>query len=182
SSPAMTAVHPASLISPELHAPTLLELVHMRMTPLHTYLISHTVLGIIDLAFHRVYSPAVHSRLEGSRAFIQFVDHVVAIAQVPVPTLLVALVYLHRVKLHIPPLDRSTNERIFLGALIIAHKYANDCAIKAKYWAALTEVFDSRDISSIERDFLLLLDYRLSISESDLLDFYPFLVGSLPAP
>ncbi|RPD52457.1 hypothetical protein L227DRAFT_474771, partial [Lentinus tigrinus ALCF2SS1-6] len=174
-------VHPASLVSSTLHAPALLELVHMRMSPLHTSLLSHTVLAIVDLAFHRVYSPAFHMQSEHSRAFTQFVDHMVAIAEVPVPTLLVALVYLHRVKLRLPPSHQSSPERIFLGALIIAHKYVNDCVIKNKYWAAYTGLFESRDIYSIECHFLQFLDYRLSVSESDLLDYHHFLIGPLPS-
>ena len=176
----MDVVHPASLILPSLHAPTVLELVQMRMSLHHIYLVSHTVLALVDLAFNRVYCAADHFQSESSRGFTRFVDHMVAIAHIPVPTLLVALVYLHRVQLRMLPHYHPTNEAVFLGALIVAHKYAHDCTFKNKHWAAYSGRFRSDEICTMERDFLQLLDYRLSVSECNLVDFYTSLIGPLP--
>ncbi|RPD52709.1 hypothetical protein L226DRAFT_576744 [Lentinus tigrinus ALCF2SS1-7] len=171
----MAAVHPASLVPSALHDPALLRLVHMPMDPVLTRLTSQTVLGIVQEAYRRPYRPVAHSahaRSDAS-AFSAFVEAVIFKARVSVPTLLVSLTYLQRVQVNIPPLaiKHSTPERVFLGALILAHKYANDCILKNKYWAAYTG-FECQDIMRIERDFLTLLDYRLSVSETGLLEYY----------
>lgn len=55
--------------------------------------------------------------------FLEFVTEVVTKAEVRVPVLLVAVIYVHRAQ---PHLDIATeewaNERTFLGALILANK------------------------------------------------------------
>lgn len=64
-----------------------------------------------------------HFRDAERTSFRKFVTDVITRAEVTVPVLMVALVYVHRAK---PNLDIATsewaNERTFLGALILANK------------------------------------------------------------
>jgi len=86
------------------------------------------------------------------------------------PVVLATLVYLDRAKPHLHiALEEWANERVFLGALIVASKYLNDSSLKNVHWAVCTGVFGKRDIGRIEREFLDVLDFELSITEDDIM-------------
>ncbi|KAJ7694047.1 hypothetical protein B0H14DRAFT_3175155 [Mycena olivaceomarginata] len=52
---------------------------------------------------------------------------------------------------------------VFLGALIVASKYLNDSTLKNVHWALCTEIFGKSDIGLVEREFLEVLDFQLSV-------------------
>ncbi|KAJ7855565.1 hypothetical protein B0H13DRAFT_2577430 [Mycena leptocephala] len=89
--------------------------------------------------------------------FTSLVSTVLACAQTRPATLLVALVYISRVRPHLC-IERAAwvLERVFLGALICADKYTNDSTLKNVHWALCIpgRVFSKRDIGRIEREFL----------------------------
>ena len=63
------------------------------------------------------------SRHSAHASFLGFVTNVLTKAEVKVPVLLVALVYIDRAKPHLQiALEQWACERVFLGALIIANK------------------------------------------------------------
>lgn len=75
--------------------------------------------------------PKGQYRLERS-AFLRFVTRIVASARVKVPALLVTVLYISRAKLHaIIPRRKWANERVFMGALVLAHKVR--CAVIPEY-------------------------------------------------
>ncbi|KAH9848830.1 hypothetical protein C2E23DRAFT_841776 [Lenzites betulinus] len=182
---ASSPVHPASLVDPALHSPALLELIEIS---LGRNIIEHlvdTVAETVDYALGRPSSStrgrSVSRNTEHSK-FLKFVTDVITKAEVKVPALLVTLVYINRAKPHIQiALEQWANERVFLGALILANKYLNDSTLKNVHWALCTGVFGKRDIGRIEREFLDVLDFELSVSESDLLAHHDALLA-LPHP
>ncbi|KAH9981412.1 hypothetical protein BGW80DRAFT_1434572 [Lactifluus volemus] len=149
-------IHKASLIDSSSHPPALLELVEQKLSrPIIEYLID-SVVETVDFAL-------------GS-AFTAMVNNVLARAEVEVPVVLATLIYLNRAKPHLHiALEEWANERVFLGALIVASKYLNDSSLKNVHWAVCTGVFGKRDIGRIEREFLDVLDFELSIREEDLM-------------
>ncbi len=63
------------------------------------------------------------SRHSEHSKFLKFVTDVIQKAEVKVPAILVTLVYIDRAKPHIQiALEQWANERVFLGALILANK------------------------------------------------------------
>lgn len=131
------------------------------------------------------------SRQQYHTSFLNFVNNVLTKAEVKVPVVLVALVYIDRAKPHLQiALEQWACERVFLGALILANKvraphsgtiaqhahthlqYCNDSTLKNIHWALCTGVFGKRDVGRIEREFLDVLDYELTLHESDLLSHH----------
>ncbi|TFK23444.1 hypothetical protein FA15DRAFT_670463 [Coprinopsis marcescibilis] len=102
--------------------------------------------------------------------FTTFATTVITRAEITTPTLLLALVYINRARpyLHIA-LEEWALERVFLGALIVASKYANDSTLKNVHWALCTGVFGKRDVGRIEREFLGVLEWELGVSENEVL-------------
>lgn len=65
------------------------------------------------------------------------------------------------------------HHRVFLGAIILASKYLNDSSLKNVHWALCTGVFGRRDVARIEREFLEVLDFELSVHTEHLnLEFW----------
>ncbi|KAE9401719.1 hypothetical protein BT96DRAFT_817555, partial [Gymnopus androsaceus JB14] len=107
--------------------------------------------------------------------FATFVVNVLTRARATTPVVLASLVYINRAKPHLhscvlggEALEHALN-RAFLGALIIASKYLNDCTLHNKHWAMCTGVFATGLVGLIEREFLNYLDWRLEISAEDIL-------------
>ena len=122
-------------------------------------------------------------------------------AEVEVPVVLATLVYLNRAKAHLHiALEEWANERVFLGALIAASKvsfrsfiqmdlcdsqvmqYLNDSSLKNVHWAVCTGVFGKRDIGRIEREFLDVLDFELSITENDIMVYHDAIISLVHPP
>ena len=85
-----------------------------------------TVVETVDYALGRPSSSSrgrSMSRHTEHSKFLKFVTDVLHRAEVKVPALLVTLVYIERAKPHIQiALEQWANERVFLGALILANK------------------------------------------------------------
>jgi hypothetical protein len=167
-----SSVHPASLVDASLHSPATLQLVDLALTDsLIDYVVQCTV-EAVDFALDRVSSsstPNVHRHAK----FTEFVSQVLSRSDVKASVILGSLVYIHRAK---PYLSIGTEqwacERVFLGALILAAKYTNDSTLRNVHWALCTRVFGKRDVGRIEREFLQVLNWDLSISEDDILSHH----------
>jgi len=111
--------------------------------------------------------------------FAEFATGVIQKSQVTLPIILVALVYIERSRPHLfIEVEQWACERIFLGALVVASKYVNDISPKNTYWAAWTGVFGKRDIGRVEREFLDVLDWELSLRESDVIAQHNLLLAT----
>ncbi|KAK7455196.1 hypothetical protein VKT23_011069 [Stygiomarasmius scandens] len=164
-------MHPASLVQSSNHSSALLSLVDTKLSkPIIEYVVD-CVADTVDYAMGR---PPVRGRQASRRPelakFTNFVSTVLTRAEVTTPVVLATLVYIDRAKPHLHiALEEWALERVFLGALVIASKYLNDSTLKNIHWALCTGVFGKRDVGRIEREFLDVLDWELSVSEEDLL-------------
>ncbi|KAA1469237.1 hypothetical protein DENSPDRAFT_593533 [Dentipellis sp. KUC8613] len=166
-------VHKASLVDPATHSPALLDLVDVKLNRAVIEYLIDSVVETVDYALgrpsHSRRGRSLSRHSEGS-AFATCVNNVLQRAEVEMPVVLATLVYLNRAKPHLHiALEEWANERVFLGALIVASKYLNDSSLKNVHWAVCTGVFGKRDIGRIEREFLDVLDWELAISEADIL-------------
>ncbi|KAH7914035.1 hypothetical protein BJ138DRAFT_1123905 [Hygrophoropsis aurantiaca] len=169
-------IHKASLVDPALHSPALMELLEVKMSrPLIEYAVD-CVVDTVDYAIGRPSSShrgRTLSRRPEHAAFATFVTNVLTRAEVTVPTVLVSLAYIDRAKPHLQiALEEWACERVFLGAVMVASKYLNDSTLKNVHWALCTGVFGKRDVGRIEREFLDVLDFQLSVSEDDILSHH----------
>jgi hypothetical protein len=144
------------------------------------------VIETVDFALsrpsHSGRGRALARHSEGS-AFSTLVNNVLTRAEVEVPVILATLVYLNRAKPHLHiALEEWANERVFLGALIAASKYLNDSSLKNVHWAVCTGVFGKRDIGRIEREFLDVLDFELSLTENDILAHHDAIMSLIAPP
>ena len=147
----MSRFHPASLVDPQSHPQELLdffeldaqdrcvigEFIFLSTRPVHSAnppITDYIVYTTTDVAAHTLklnstqgtrsgllsLSDRMHSKYCG---FEQFVSNVIRRSGTRTPTILVALLYLRRVKAHmdVPPLDWVLH-RLFIGALILATK------------------------------------------------------------
>ncbi|KAL4248808.1 Cyclin PHO80-like protein [Abortiporus biennis] len=173
-----SSIHLASLVQSALHSPALLELLDTKLAQtLLDYLVDH-IIETVHCALLNSSSSSAHGRLSARERFSHFVRTVVYRAEVKIPVLLVALCYIDRAKpqLHIA-VEQWAYERVFLGAIVLAYKYSNDATLKNFHWAVCTGVFGSRDIGRIEREFLDVLDYNLSVTEDDILVHHPSIMS-----
>ncbi|KAE9389271.1 hypothetical protein BT96DRAFT_835155 [Gymnopus androsaceus JB14] len=167
-----TSVYPASLVHPSQHSPVLLQLVGVEPSIQLTEYVVNSVADIVDYSMGRP-PQGISSRRPELIDFTTFVTTVLARARVTTPVVLVSLVYIFRAKPHIQIVHEEwALERAFLGALIIASKYLNDCTLKNVHWAMCTGVFGKLDVGRIEREFLDVLNWELSVSEDDILSHH----------
>ncbi|CZS92419.1 uncharacterized protein RAG0_02882 [Rhynchosporium agropyri] len=112
-----------------------------------------------------------------------FIINVIRRSKVQVPTLVVTLIYLTRLRSRLPPSAsgyRCTAHRIFLACLIVSSKFFNDISPKNKQWSLDSQIghfsFDIIDVNLMERQLLSLLDWKLNITSCELLfHLQPFL-------
>jgi hypothetical protein len=61
-------------------------------------------------------------------------------------------------------------------------QYLNDSSLKNVHWAVCTGVFGKRDIGRIEREFLDVLDFELSITENDIMVYHDAIISLVHPP
>ncbi|KAJ7087562.1 hypothetical protein B0H15DRAFT_781073 [Mycena belliarum] len=178
-------LHPASLVDAAKHSPALLELAGLTISK---SVVDYIVGCVSETVYHgmgRAPSPPARGRACSPYAqkFTTFVARILCLSRVTPPTLLTALVYVKRVRLHLSishDLEYAL-ERIFLGALIAASKYVNDSGPQNFHWACWAGVFSMQDIGLIERDFLTVLKWSLGVREVEVQSHYAALVSALGA-
>lgn len=106
---------------------------------------------------------------------LQFIKEISTKADVSPITLLVGLIYVHRLKKNLPALARGefdTPYRIFLAAILVASKYLSDNSLHNKTIAMVTEgLFSLKDVNTMERSFLGLLKYELWVTDQEINEF-----------
>ncbi|KAJ6608152.1 hypothetical protein B0H10DRAFT_1685114, partial [Mycena sp. CBHHK59/15] len=172
-----SALNKWSLVRSSCHSKELLELIAIEPTgPVIEYIVS-CVSDIVDHAMvNEALAPSDPPRGRQRRLstpFYAFVSTVLKRSAVSAPTVLTALVYIHRARGYLSiALEEWAHERLFLGALIVASKYTNNSTLKNVHWSLCTGVFGKHDVGVIEREFLEVLDWELGIGERDLLEHY----------
>ncbi|KAL1740586.1 hypothetical protein HDZ31DRAFT_67800 [Schizophyllum fasciatum] len=174
-------IHHLSLVDPALHHPAIADVLKVPVNrAVIDYIVDVTV-DTVDFALGRssALKRGRSSRRDQKRvAFTDLIARVIARAEVPITVVLVLLAYIDKCKPHLRVAsDAYVHERIFLGALIVAAKYLNDCSPKNGHWARYTAEFSKADICLIEREFLAVLDFELGFREDDLLLHCDALLG-----
>ncbi|KAJ3905122.1 hypothetical protein F5879DRAFT_787856, partial [Lentinula edodes] len=102
--------------------------------------------------------------------FSSLIKRIIRRAGVSMPTIVLAIVYLKRASHDILIGDHAkfVAERVFLGALVLSAKYSTESAIPNDHWVSAAEVFSLQDINNIQEQFLVVLNWDLSHTESDL--------------
>ncbi|KAJ7271581.1 hypothetical protein C8J57DRAFT_1319308 [Mycena rebaudengoi] len=180
---------PVSLVDPNTSADTLTQLINIKVDKNVIEYVVDCVVDTVNYAMGYTHFASRPSRRTRGRSttpvplvkFTSFVSSVLAAAETRPAMLLVALVYICRVRPYLC-VDYAglVLERVFLGALICADKYTNDSALKNARWALCIpgRVFSNRDIARIEREFLAVLDWELGVREGDLLAHHAGLVAA----
>ncbi|KAJ7157067.1 hypothetical protein C8R43DRAFT_852573, partial [Mycena crocata] len=172
-----STVHAASLVDPATHSPALIELLDSQLSDQIIDYVVDCVIETVEFGLGQ-YSSTDSATPHDSTVphnlyvakFASFVTTVLIRAEVTTPTLLTALVYIVRARPHlIIALPEWALERVFLGALIVASKYTHDSTLKNAHWSLCTGVFGKRDIGRIEREYLEVMAWELSVGEDDLL-------------
>ncbi|KAJ4471030.1 hypothetical protein C8J55DRAFT_521657 [Lentinula edodes] len=179
-------IHHASLVDASTHSSALLQLVDVKLSRQILDYVVDCVADTVDFAMGRPPLPLNKrlSRRAGLSSFTTFVTNVYTRAEVAMPVILSSLAYIDRAKPHLHiALEEWALERVFLGALILASKYSNDSTLKNIHWALCTGVFGKRDVGRIEREFLDVLNWELSVSEEDILAHYDGIFAAIaPSP
>ncbi|KAI3647399.1 hypothetical protein MP228_007620 [Amoeboaphelidium protococcarum] len=86
----------------------------------------------------------------------------------------VIYIYLCKAKAALPLTAKGlpcTPHRLFTAALVLAWKFTSDHGIKNLHWSRVSGIFCVSEINLIERQFLSLLQYCLSVSDGEYYDY-----------
>ncbi|KAI0352738.1 hypothetical protein OH77DRAFT_1497753 [Trametes cingulata] len=166
--PCPCSVDPASRVDPRDHNPRVVEMVK---TPLSWSVLDYFLEVLTLTVAGSIIGPTykVAFGLKGMQT-MQIVKTFLEYTRMDTPAVLVAIVYLTRIRKHLE-IDSEdwVCERLALGALITAFKYINDAPVKAEHWSRCSGVFSKADICRIEREFLYLLNFEMRVADADLL-------------
>lgn len=100
--------------------------------------------------------------------------YIMARTQLPVTTLVIALIYLKRLKSLHPACrgSRSSSPRVLFAALILACKFTTDDPFDNKAWSTVScGLFGIAEVTRMEREMLYFLDYKLNVSKTEWVQF-----------
>ncbi|CAG8519161.1 7944_t:CDS:2 [Funneliformis caledonium] len=101
--------------------------------------------------------------------------YITAKSNVSKVTMVVGLIYVHRLKKTLPKTARGafdTPYKIFLSAILVASKYLSDHSLQNKAIADITSgLYTVKDVNTMERSFLGLLKYNLWVDADDFKTF-----------
>lgn len=101
-----------------------------------------------------------------------FIKSLVIQSNVQTGTLMASAVYLKRLKEIIPKNVygiETTRHRMFLGCLILAAKYLNDCSPMNKHWASFSNgLLKISEVNTIEREILSYLKWNINFTVAEM--------------
>jgi len=118
-------------------------------------------------------SPNQNQKSKPLPSLMTFISRLVRYTNVYTGTLLTTLVYLERLRAKLPKNAEGlpcTLHRIFLACLILSSKFHNDSSPKNYHWAKYTDgLFKVEDVNLMERQLLSLMDWDLTVTNTDLI-------------
>jgi hypothetical protein len=64
--------------------------------------------------------------------------------------------------------------------ILTLNQFTNDSTLQNVHWAIATGIFGKRDVGRVEREFLEVLDWDLSVNETEIADLYPSIIPLYP--
>ncbi|ORZ24295.1 hypothetical protein BCR42DRAFT_402631 [Absidia repens] len=147
--------------------------------------INHELVSLLTYQVAKIVTPTTGTRRQKPKRTIaphittettvpplhEFIDILSRRSNTHIGTLLVALILLtrlaHRLG-HVTTGMASAPQRIFLASLIISTKLIHDTSPKNKHWLSFAnDYFELDEINLMEKQFLTLMDFNLSISDND---------------
>lgn len=115
-----------------------------------------------------------------SREFELFICNILKKTGLSSLVLLLALKYIHRLRLAYPGVCPTSGSeyRLFSVAMILANKYLEDRTFTNKTWASLTAMPIS-EVNIMEREFLTILDFNLGVNEVEFSSWISAIEGFL---
>ncbi|KAG0174983.1 hypothetical protein DFQ28_003435 [Apophysomyces sp. BC1034] len=156
-----------------LHSdPSLSPSLKVRDTP--DPLLSYTVSNIHNLVLCSEERRHYHHKLLPNLP--SFVRHIYFRCRLTPSVLVVALIYLERLKRNLPSQaqgEYDTHYKLFLAAVLIASKFLEDCNTHAaSIFKVVSPVYTPRELKEMERSFLGVLKFDLYV---DLMEMYKFI-------
>ncbi|KZT12660.1 uncharacterized protein LAESUDRAFT_808224 [Laetiporus sulphureus 93-53] len=135
-------------------------------------LAAHAVDYIMDVVCHDALKTACH-HAHNTALLNTLLRRILEDAEVSTAVVLVALSYVKRALVRsVIKARRWQCERMFIGALMLAHKYINDTPFATYFGVYVAGSFKRHELSALERDFLTLIDYDLCPSSEELYAHY----------
>ncbi|TFY61028.1 hypothetical protein EVJ58_g4762 [Rhodofomes roseus] len=166
-------ISPSSLLPPHLHHPHLVEL---QQIPVNWDIIDYCIEYIV--AFLLPFRPDVPRHRLKTSFFAHVACNVVSRSETEIGTLLVALSFINRAgdafakNRHLDLGKPWDAEDLFIAALMLANKAVDDSPYPLSYWEAWTTVMNKKTLCTLERHFLMLIDYDIKVKEEELLRHY----------
>ncbi|ORE04913.1 hypothetical protein BCV72DRAFT_306885 [Rhizopus microsporus var. microsporus] len=103
----------------------------------------------------------------------EFVNNFIEKSKLPIPILLITLLYLTRLKTKLPSTAKGaydTPYRLFLASVLTSSKYLSDLnsLTSIRVCEMIQRQYSVREINSMERSFLSLLSYDLRVTADQL--------------
>ncbi|KAF7732307.1 hypothetical protein EC973_005203 [Apophysomyces ossiformis] len=137
-------------------------------------LLSYTVSNIHNLVLCSKEQRYYHHRL--LPGLPSFVRHIYFRCRLTPSVLVVALIYLERLKRNLPSQaqgEYDTHYKLFLAAVLVASKFLEDCNTHAaSIFKAVSPVYTPRELKEMERSFLGVLKFDLYV---DLMEMYQYI-------
>jgi hypothetical protein len=156
-------------------------------TSLHV-LTNHLLLDITTLTIRTSWPMEISTTNEGQPVVNThaFVRHLLKRSRATRSTLQLAIFYLFRIRPYINKRSQfdpivKCGRRMFLAALICAHKYLYDNTFTNASWAKISKL-PVKEINQAERALLEMLDYRLYVSTELYQKFEAQLKEAIPQP
>ncbi|KAI9482210.1 hypothetical protein LPJ78_001121 [Coemansia sp. RSA 989] len=105
---------------------------------------------------------------EALQPFQSFCYELLRSTQIAMPIVVLALLYVHKFKQRYPGLHggNGSEYRMFVVALMLASKYLEDNTFTTQTWSEVSHL-PARELAIMQREFLLALDHRLHVPDSE---------------
>ncbi|ORX95782.1 hypothetical protein K493DRAFT_314855 [Basidiobolus meristosporus CBS 931.73] len=104
-----------------------------------------------------------------------FIERVAERSRIDAITGIVALMYIYRLKVKLPPKAKGeygTSHRIFLASLLVASKFLyGDEGLNNRTMAEISGVFTTQQVNRMEKELLELLNYNVWVNDQDIKEF-----------
>ncbi|KAK9761161.1 hypothetical protein K7432_014136 [Basidiobolus ranarum] len=104
-----------------------------------------------------------------------FIERVAERSRIDAITGIVALMYVYRLKVKLPPKaqgEYGTSHRIFLSSLLVASKFLyGKEGLNNRTMADVSGVFSTQEVCRMEKELLELLNYNVWVNDLDVKEF-----------